>query len=129
MNTRIIRLLIVGAALLVAFTHNVSAAEAAKEDQAIFDKLITPLSKADYDTFVANADDSFKQKMTPDQFDAAVKQLAPRLNAGYQATYLGILKKTGGNVTLWRLTLEGVGDDSLVTLSVKDGKVRAFTVR
>ena len=106
MNTRIIRSLIVGAALLAACANNISAAEAAKEDKAIFDKLIAAIMRADYESFVADGDDSFKQKMTENQFAAAVGQLSTRLNAGYQATYLGALKKSGGNLMLWQLTLK-----------------------
>jgi hypothetical protein len=129
MNTRIIRSLIVGAALLAACAKNISAAEAAKEDKAVFAKLITAIMQADYESFVADGDDAFKQKMTQDQFDAAVGQLSPRLNAGYEATYLGALKKSGGRVLLWQLTLKGIEDELLATLSVKDGKVHAFTIR
>jgi hypothetical protein len=128
-NTKTIRSLIVGAALLVACANTISAAEAAKEDQAIFDKLVTAIKQADYESFVADGDDSFKQKMTENQFAAAVGQLSTRLNAGYQATYLGAIKKSGGRVMLWQLTLEGVEDEALAMLSVKDGKVRAFTIR
>ena len=75
------------------------AAEAPKEDQAIFDKLITAIVKADYDSFVAEGVGSFQQ-MRQDQFDAAVTQLSPRLNAGYEATYLGTIKKKGGHLAV-----------------------------
>jgi hypothetical protein len=129
MNIRIIWSLIVGAALLAACANNISAAEAAKEDKAIFDKLVTAIKQADYESFVEDGDDAFRQKMTQDQFDAAVRQLSAPLNAGYQATYLGALKKSGGHVLLWRLTLKGVEDEALAMLSVKEGKVRAFTIR
>lgn len=129
MNTRIIRSFIVGAALLAACAKNLPAAEAAKEDQAVFDKLVTAIMHADYESFVADGDDAFKQKMTPDLFEAAVGQLSPRLHAGYEATYLGALKKSGGRVLLWRLTLNGIEDELLATLGVKEGKVRAFTIR
>jgi hypothetical protein len=128
MNTRVIRSLIVGAVLLAACANNISAAEAAKEDKAIFDKLITAIMQADYESFVADGVGSFKQ-MTKNQFDAAVAQLSPRLNAGYEVTYLGAIKKSGGHVTLWRLTFKGVEDEALATLSVKDGKVSVFTIR
>jgi hypothetical protein len=128
MNTRVIRSLIVGAALLAACANIVAAAEAAKEDKAIIDKLLTAIMKADYDSFVGDGDDSFK-RMTKEQFDAAVRQLSPRLNAGYELTFLGAIKKSGGYVTLWRLTLKGVEDEALATLSLKDGQVRGFTIR
>ena len=128
MNSRIIRALIIGSALLAACANNISAAEAPKEDKAIFDKLITAIVQNDYDSFVADGVGAFKQ-MTPDQFNAAVGQLSPRLNAGYEVTYLGAIKKSGGHVTLWRLTFKGVDDESLATLSVKDGKISGFTIR
>ena len=129
MNTRIIRSLIVGAVLLAAGANVAAAAEAAKENQALFDKLITAIMRTDYESFVADGDGSFKQKMTEDQFAAAVGQLSTRLNAGYQATYLGAIKKSGGHVMLWQLTLKGIEDELLAMLSVKDGKVRAFTIK
>jgi hypothetical protein len=129
MNGGLIRSLIIGAALLAGSANNISAAEAPKEQQAIFDKLISAIMKDDYESFVADGDDSFKEKMTENQFAAAVGQLSTRLNAGYQATYLGAIKKSGGQVLLWQLTLKGVEDELLVTLSVKDGKVHAFMVR
>jgi hypothetical protein len=122
MNSRIIRALIIGSALLAACANYISAAE------AIFDKLITAIVQNDYDSFVADGVGAFKQ-MTQDQFNAAVAQLSPRLNAGYEVTYLGAIKKSGGHVTLWRLTFKGVDDESLATLSVKDGKVSGFTIR
>jgi hypothetical protein len=128
MNTRVIRSLIVGAALLAACANNVSAAEAEKEDKAVVDKLITAIKNADYESFMEDGDDSF-QRMTKEQFDAAVRQLSPRLNAGYEVTYLGAIKKSGGHVSLWRMTFRGVEDEALATLSVKDGKVRVFTIR
>lgn len=129
MNIRIIWPLIVGAALLAACANNISAAEAAKEDKAIFDKLVTAIEQADYGSFVEEGDDSFKQKMTQDQFDAPVRQLSAPLNAGHRATHLGAIKKSGGHLLLWRLTLKGVEDEALAMLSVKEGKVRAFTIR
>jgi hypothetical protein len=115
MNTRIIWSLIVGVAMLAACANNISAAEAAKDDKAIFDKLVTAVKQADYESFVEDGDDSFKQKTTQDQFDAAVRQVSVRLNAGYQATYLGAIKKSGGHVLLWQLTLKGVEDELQVT--------------
>jgi len=128
MNRRIIRSLIIGAALLAACANNISAAEAPPEDKAIFDKLITAIINADYESFVADGVGSFKQ-MTKEQFDVTCTQLSPRLNTGYQVTYLGAIKKGWGHVTLWRLTFKVVEDEALATISLKDGKVSAFTIR
>lgn len=128
MKNRIIRSLIIGAAFLAAFASNIRAAEAPKEDQAIFDKLITAIMKADYDSFVADGAGSFQQ-MTQDQFNAAVTQLSPPLNTGYEATYLGTIKKRGGRVILWRLTFKGVEEEALATLTLRGEKVFGFTIR
>lgn len=128
MNNRINHWLVLGAAILAVCAVNARAAEAPKEDQALFEKLITAIVNSDYDSFVADGVGSFTQ-MTSEQFDAAVAQLSPRLNAGYEATYLGTIKKKGGHVSLWRLTFKGMEDEALATLSVKDSKVSGFTIR
>lgn len=128
MNSRIIRSLIIGAAFLAACASNILAAEAPKEDQAFFDQLITAIMQNDYDAFLANATGSMKQ-MSQDQFSVAVQQLSPRLNSGYQAGYLGAIKKGTGHIALWKLTFTGVADEALVTMAVKDGKISAFTIK
>jgi opacity protein-like surface antigen len=128
MKNRIIHSLIIGAALLAACASNISAAEAPKEDQAFFDQLITAIMQNDYDAFVANSTGSLKQ-MTQDQFSAAVQQLSPRLNSGYEAAYLGAVKKGTGHIALWRLTFKGVADEALASMFVKDGKPGAFTIK
>ena len=128
MKNRIIHSLIIGAALLAACASNISAAEAPKEDQAFFDQLITAIMQNDYDAFVANTTGSLKQ-MTQDQFSTAVQQLSPRLNSGYQAEYLGAIKKGTGHGALWRLTFKSVADQALASLFVKDGKPSAFTIK
>ena len=128
MNSRIIRSLIISSALLVASVNHLSAAEPPKEDKAFFDKLVTAIMKADYESFVEDGVGSLKQ-MTKEQFDAAVTQLGPRLNSGYQVTYLGAIKRRTGQLTLWRIVFTGVDDEALATLNVKDGKVTTFTIR
>ena len=128
MKSRIIPSLALGVALLGAWAGTLRAADAPKDDQAFFDKLITAIKNDDYDSFVADGVGSF-QKMTQDQFEAAVTQLSPRLNAGYQATYLGAIKKRDGHVALWCMSFKGIEEEALATLSVKDGKISAFTIR
>jgi hypothetical protein len=125
MKNRIIHTLIIGAAFLAAGASDLIAAEAPQEDQTFFDQLITAIKQNDYDSFLANATGSLKQ-MTQDQFSAAVQQLSPRLNTGYQATYFGAVKKGTGHVALWRLTFKDVADEALATMVVKDGKISVF---
>ena len=128
MKSRIISSLVISVILLGACAGNLRAADAPKEDQALFDKLIKAIIDGDYDSFVADGVGTFKQ-MTQDQFNAAVMQLSPRLNAGYEAVYLGTIKKKGAHVALWRVSFKDIEDEALATLAVKDGKISAFTIR
>ncbi len=56
-------------------------------------------------------------------------KLAPRLRAGYEMSYLGVLNQRGQRVTVWKLSFKDGGDEHLVTLGVKDGKVGSFLIR
>ena len=128
MKNSIIHTLIIGAAFLAAGASDLIAAEAPQEDQTFFDQLITAIKQNDYDSFLANATGSLKQ-MTQDQFSAAVQQLSPRFNAGYEASYLGAVKKGTGHLALWRLTFKDVADEAIATLGVRDGKISVFTIK
>jgi len=128
MNIRRNSLLVLGVAILAIFSSNLNAADAPKEDQALFDKVVKAIVDGDYDAFVADGVGPFQQ-MTQDQFNAAVMQLSPRLNAGYEAVYLSTIKKKGAHVALWRVSFKGIEDEALATLAVKDGKISAFTIR
>ena len=80
----------------------------------------------DYDGFTAVCDDAMKAAIDKSSVDGLNKQIAPRAKAGYDASYLGELNQHGFVVHLWRLRFESGGDDTLATLSVKDGKVGGF---
>jgi hypothetical protein len=104
------------------------AAEAPKKEEAVSSKLLAALEKSDQEAFVADGDAAFKQ-LPKAQFEAAVVQIAPRLKAGYEMSFLGELKQRGYQVTLWKLSFKNGGDDALATLSVKDGKVGGFWIK
>ena len=91
-------------------------------------KLITAIERSDYDTFVADGEGPFRQ-LRKEQFEAVSAQLAPKLQAGHEVSYLGDLKQKGYHVTLWRIRFTAGGDDALATLSIKDGKVGGFWIR
>jgi hypothetical protein len=107
---------------------NLSAAEPQPEDSAFSAKLITAIETADYAAFVADGDDAFKQ-MKKEQFDAVAAQLGPKFKGKNEFSFLGELKQKGYRVTLWKVTFKDGGDDALVTLSVKGGKVGGFFVK
>jgi hypothetical protein len=122
-----LRNLILTAGLLVV-PSTLHAAEAAKEDVAFSSKLVSAIENADYAGFTGDGTDMFKA-MTKEQFAAVAAKLGPKLKGRDALTYLGDLKQKGFHVTLWKLTFKDGSDDSLITLSVKDGKVGGFLIQ
>lgn len=110
---------------VIAISH---AAEPPSEALAASDKLLAAISSGDYAAFVAGGDSAFKG-LKQEQFNAVSAQLGPRFKKGYTATYLGELNQKGYQVTLWRLRFADGGDDSLATLSIKDGKVGGYWIK
>jgi hypothetical protein len=79
--------------------------------------------------FIADGDTTFKHTMSQPMLDSFSAQVAPRLNQGYFANYLARLNQGGYQIYLWKLEFKDAGDDRLVTLVVKDGKVSGFFLR
>lgn len=114
--------------MLAGSAAGLAGAEPQKEDAIIAQKLITAIESSDYDAFVVNGEAAFKQ-LKKEQFDAVASQLAPKLKAGHELSYLGDLKQKGCHVTLWRVRFAGGGDDALATLVMREGKISGFWIR
>jgi len=91
-------------------------------------KLLGSLSSGNYADFVADGDSAF-HALPQTAFASVVSQIGAKLKAGYNLAYLGELKQHGYDVTLWKLSFPGGGDDLLATLSIKDGKVDGFWIK
>ena len=104
---------------------------AGAEDAArpVLDKLLKAVDAIDYDRFVADGTAEVKAALTKQMLEGVSAQMAPRMKKGYGATYLGELKQSGCRVYLWKLTYKDSGDDTLVRLSLKDGKVAGFLLQ
>ena len=113
---------------LISFTPLV-AAEAPAEAKASSTALITAITTNDYAAFQAQGDEKFAKALTKEIFEKVQVQLAPRLKAGFEMTYLTDIKRQDHKVTLWKLTFKDGGDDALATLSMKDGKVTGFFIQ
>jgi hypothetical protein len=94
--------------------------------RAVLDKLLKATEANDYDSFVADGTDTFKAALTKPMFEGVSAQLSPRMKKGYQSSYLGELSQQGCRVLLWKLVFKDGGDDTLVKLVLKDGKVAGF---
>lgn len=106
----------------------VKAAEPTKAESEAFTRLMNSIISEAREDFIKDGEPAF-QKLTQEQLSAVSAQLKPRLEEGYETTYLGALTRQGYHVTLWRIQFKDGKDDALATLSMKDGKVGGFFVR
>ena len=116
-------LLTAGTLTVALSSDNSSSAGAATAQEKTFSAEIMQATKdQDYQAFIADGDNAFKQ-ITELQFKAVCVQITPRLIAGYDLVFLGALKQQGYHVTLWKVAYTDGGDDELLTLSVRNGKI------
>jgi hypothetical protein len=101
-------------------------AKADADAQKQCDKLLEAIKTADRDAFIANATEAIKDGTTQQVMDALEKQVGMRLKKGFDLTYLCQLKQAGHQVHLWKMSLKDGGDDLVVRLALKDGKVGGF---
>jgi hypothetical protein len=128
MKNTSLRSILFAVAMLLAGSASAVAGEVPEADQALAAKLITALVNADYDSFLADGEATFKA-MKPDQFAAVAAKLSPVLKTGYAVTYLGSLNQRGYQVSLWKISLKAGGDDLMASLSLRNGKVGGFFIR
>jgi hypothetical protein len=102
------------------------ADDATGPDRATLDKLLKAIEANDYNSFVADGDSAFKAAMTKQMLQGVSALFSPRLKKGYTCSYLAELKQQGCRVLLWKLAYSDGGDDTLVKLVLKDGKIAGF---
>ncbi len=125
--TRQIPLFSVLAVLIV--TLGTASAQAPKVDvgvQKTFDKLIAAVKAGDREAFVADATAAVKEGMTKELMKKLKDGIGSRLRGGFEATYLCEVKQEGYQVYLWKATFKDAGDDVIVRLVLKKGKVAGF---
>jgi len=127
MKTKPMLLFCLIAGLLAGPAGAAPAAEPQKGDAALCTKLLDSIRNADFAAFIADGSPEF-QAITKGDFLSMAAQLSPRFKAGITVTYFGELRQQGYRMTLWKIVFSDGGDDALVTLSVKDGKVGGFFI-
>lgn len=105
---------------------SLSAHAQSHEVKAQFTKMITAVEKGDYDSFVENAEPSFKAELSSVAFNSRTLTIFVRMKNGYTTSYLGTLRKGGYSVSYWKLAIKDGKDDVLVSMALKNGKVGAF---
>ena len=117
---------LVGMLALVAVIAPIKADDPEPAVQKIFDKLLGAIKTADLEAFVADGTEAVKKGTTQEIMDALKKDMGARLDKGYQARYLCELKQAGHQVYLWKATFKDAGDDLVIRVALKDGKVAGF---
>lgn len=119
----------VAAALLGAgLLFSLSARAQSPEAKSLFTKMITAVEKGDYDSFVENAEPTFKAELSKIAFNSRTLTIFVRMKSGYATSYLGTLSKGGYSVSYWKLAIKDGNDDVLVSMALKAGKVAAFAM-
>jgi len=125
----LIRVLLIGSAFFALSTGNCLGAEPDAATAAIVKQMVAAIVTSDHDAFVEHGDAELK---SPDN-NEILKTMNPRLleplKKGYEISYLGTMKAQGHDVTLWRIIYKAGGDDSLVTLYMKNGIVGGFWLK
>ncbi len=89
----------------------------------IFKELVGAVLAHDYDSFIAHGTTEVKAAITKTQFNAVADLMDARLKAGYEVASLGELNQRGYQVFLYRLRYQDGGDDTLGTMTLKNGQV------
>ena len=92
----------------------------------VIERLLKAIQANDYAGFVADADNHFKATLTKEMLAGVSGLFAPRLQKGYECTFLGELKQQGTQVQLWKLAFKDSGDDILAKLALKNNQVAGF---
>ena len=120
-------------AIVVATTFdlvsNAAFPQTPQQPEAIMRSMLAAIQANSLTDFDAPADETVKSAMTQQILDKMNQQLALRFKQGYIVVGMGSLKKEGALVYLWKLEFKDEGDDVLVTMAVKDGKVAGFYLR
>ena len=130
MKTTYIRFqLVLGIVLLLAAASWV--APAAEQDSGITRTLkgmLAAIQSGSPEQFAKEGNDTFKQDATQSVIDKAKEDFGDRLKKGYQTQYLAELKQKDHKVHVWKITFTDGGDDMLVRVSFRNGKVAGFFV-
>jgi len=96
---------------------------------AIVKKMVAAIVANDHDAFVEHGDAELKSADNKEILKTMNPRMLPPLRKGYEISYLGTMNAQGYDISLWKITYKAGGDDSLVTLYMKDGVVGGFWLK
>ena len=116
-------------ALAVLAPPCVAESQVSPQLSATFNKMLGALEANDYNAFISEADATVRAALSTQMLQAVNELYGRRMKAGYAAAYLGSLRQQGHDVHLWKLVFNDHGDDALIQLSMRNGKVSGFVIR
>ncbi len=93
---------------------------------SVLTKILNAVENNDINNFVADGDSQFKAAISKQMFEGVNAMIAPRMKKGYEVVPLGTLNQQGCQVYLMKLAFKDGGDDILVKLALRGGKVAGF---
>lgn len=117
------------AVLVMVMAAKSGWAQAPPRLETALQQMLAALQTNAYDPFVDQGDPQFKSGFTAKMFADLSRRLGPRLQQGYKTTYLCRLNQQGYVVHVWKLEFKDEGDDHLVSLFTKEGKISGFVPR
>ena len=115
--------------LFLAVTTQAAWAQAPADIEATVKRMLAATETRSRDAFVAQGDAAFQADIAPAKFNELSAQFAPRVKQGYTMTFVTQLRQQGYAVYVWKLEFKDGGDDVLLTLAVKGGKVGGLTLQ
>jgi hypothetical protein len=112
-------------ALSLGANATLRAAEADPAVQKICDAMLKAIVAQDRDAFVEHGTDAVKAGTTKGIMTFLHEKIGERMAEGFELTYLTALQQGGHEIHLWKLACKE-GDDTVVRIAMKDGKVAGF---
>jgi hypothetical protein len=104
------------------------AVEPAKEPgDALMKSLLDALKSGSYALYGSVA--ASESKLSQPSFERLSREWAPQLLKGYKTTYLGKVRKVDHDLDLWKLEPAGAPEEVVLTVSLKGGRISAFSFR
>lgn len=114
--------------LIVWGSRGWESGSAARPDAtAVAHRLLRALVEVDYRAFLEPAGGNFK-KLPEDAFLRLVVQHGARLRQGYELQPLDAVARRDVEMSRWRVVFASGDKDATLTLGIRDGTVRLFTL-
>ena len=115
---------------VILLTFFVTSAAVTEEEpaaeKAMMTQLLQALSQDNYEDFISNGTEQFKNGITKSAFDSVVQQLGSLIQGGYKAEYLSQMAQQGYISHVWKISYETSEENTLAKLVVADKKVAGF---